>query len=249
MLAGRAIAVVGGAGGIGRAVVARLLREDARVAVIDLPASLERHPPPPSTLAIPVDLMQPDSVTAAAAALHAAFPRLDGCVNLAGFHLGLQPLTEMTDAAFATTLDGNLTGVLRWARAVIPALSASGEGALVHVASGLAQHIRPGYGAYSAAKAGLIAISKTLAQECAPALRVNVVAPGAIETAFLQGGTGRSAEQGPGHIDRDAYVRALPLRRFGAPEDVVGPIVFLLGPDSAYMTGQVLWVNAGGYMP
>jgi NAD(P)-dependent dehydrogenase (short-subunit alcohol dehydrogenase family) len=246
---GKNVAVVGGAGGIGRALVARLLRDGAHVAVIDLPASLERHPPPEGTVPIAVDLMQPDLVASAAATLASTFPVLHGCVNLSGFSLGVKPLLETSDEAFTTTLEGNLTGVLRWARAVVPMLSATGEGALVHVASGLAQFIRPGYGPYAAAKAGLIAITKTLAIECAPALRVNAVAPGAIETAFLQGGTGRSNEQGPGTIDREAYTKLLPMRRFGVPDDVVGPIVFLLGADSAYMTGQVLWVNAGGYMP
>jgi NAD(P)-dependent dehydrogenase (short-subunit alcohol dehydrogenase family) len=249
MLAGRNIAVVGGAGGIGRALVLRLLREGAGVAVIDLQASLDRHPPPPETVGIPVDLTDAASVAAAAAALGAAFPVLHGCVNLAGFNLAVKPLLEFSDDDFATMLDGNLTGVLRWARAVVPLLTADGSGALVHIASGLGQFIRPGYGPYAAAKAGLIAITKTLAHECAPNLRVNAVAPGAIETAFLQGGTGRSNEQGPPSIDRENYTRMLPLRRFGTPDDVVGPIVFLLGPDSAYMTGQVLWVNAGGYMP
>jgi len=246
---GRAIAVVGGAGGIGRALVARLLREGARVAVIDLPASLERHPPPSETIAIPVDLTQPDTITTAAASLAKSFDTLHGCVNLAGFHLGLRKLLDTSDEAFIETINGNLTGALRWARVVMPLLQASGQGSLVHVASGLAANIRPGYGAYSAAKAGLLALTKTLALECAPTVRVNAVAPGAIETAFLQGGTGRSAEQGEGHIDRSAYTNMLPLKRFGEPQDVVGPIMFLLGPDSAYMTGQTLWINAGGYMP
>jgi len=249
MLTGRNIAVVGGAGGIGRALVARLLRDGAAVAVIDLQASLDRHPPPPETVAIPVDLTDAASVAAAASALAAAFPALHGCVNLAGFNLAVKKLLEFSDDDFATMLDGNLTGVLRWARAVVPLLTTDGTAALVHTASGLGQFIRPGYGPYAAAKAGLIAITKTLALECAPTLRVNAVAPGAIETAFLQGGTGRSNEQGPASIDRDAYTKLLPLRRFGTPDDVVGPIMFLLGPDSAYMTGQVLWINAGGYMP
>jgi NAD(P)-dependent dehydrogenase (short-subunit alcohol dehydrogenase family) len=243
------VAVVGGAGGIGRALVARLLAQGEGVAVIDLPASLERHKPPAPAIAIPVDLTSAQTVADAAAALAKAFPVLHGCVNLAGFSTGLKPVLDHSDETFAATLDGNLTGVLRWARAVVPLLSASGRGALVHVASGLAQFIRPGYGPYAVAKAGLIALTKTLALECAPALRVNAVAPGAIETAFLHGGTGRSDEQGPAHLDREAYTRMLPLRRFGTPDDVVGPIMFLLGPDSAYMTGQVLWVNAGGYMP
>lgn len=252
-LEGRTIAVVGGAGGIGRALVRRLLDEGAVVAVLDLPVSLDRHPPPAVAARIPVDLTDPDMVMAAGTALAKLHPTLHGCVNLVGFHMGHKPALAMSDAEFTETLDGNLLGALRWARVAMPLLAAGGQAghasSLVHVASGLAQYIRPGYAAYAASKAGLIALTKTLALECAPAVRVNAVAPSAIETAFLSGGTGRSDEQQAIGLDRAAYTNSLPLRRFGQPDDVVGPIAFLLGPDSAYMTGQTLWINAGGYMP
>ncbi len=243
------IAVVGGAGGIGRALVARLLREGAEVAVIDLPASLDRHKPPPGAISIEIDLTDAASVTRAAAALATIAPALRGCVNCAGFMIGMGPLLEETDESFDMVVLGNLTGALRWARAVVPLLRRNPGGSLVHISSGLAQFIRPGYGPYAAAKAGLIAMTRTLAHECGPDLRVNAVGPGALETAFLHGGTGRSDEARRSNIDNEAYARMLPLKRFGVADDVVGPLLFLLGPDSAYMTGQVLWVNGGGYMP
>ena len=245
----RQVAVVGAAGGIGRALVARLLREGDRVTAIDLPASLQRHPPPAEVTAIAIDLTDPASVDAAAARLAECAPDLAGCVVCSGFTADVRPLLDTPGDVFDAVLLGNLSGTLRWARAVIPLLRQRPGGSLVHVASGLAQFIRPGYGPYSAAKAGLIAVTKTLALECAPVLRVNAVAPGAIDTAFLHGGTGRSDEQGPGTIDRAAYAANLPLKRIGQPDDVVGPLMFLLGPDSQYMTGQVLWINGGGYMP
>ena len=246
---GRQIAVVGASGGIGRALVARLLREGAAVTAIDLPASLERHPPPAGLTAIAIDLTDQASVDAAAARLAGSAPDLTGCVVCSGFTTEVSPLLDTPGDVFDAVLLGNLSGTLRWARAVIPLLGRRSGGSLVHVASGLAQFIRPGYGPYSAAKAGLIAVTKTLALECAPLLRVNAVAPGAIDTAFLHGGTGRSDEQGPGSIDRAAHAANLPLKRIGQPDDVVGPLMFLLGPDSQYMTGQVLWINGGGYMP
>jgi len=78
---------------------------------------------------------------------------------------------------------------------------------------------------------------------------VNAVGPGAVDTAFLRGGTGRSDEDGATNLDIAGYSAMMPLKRIAVPDDVVGPVMFLLGPDSAYMTGQVLWVNGGAYMP
>jgi len=120
---------------------------------------------------------------------------------------------------------------------------------MVNAASGLAQYIRPGFGAYAAAKAGVIALTKTLAIENAPVVRVNAVAPSAVDTAFLRGGTGRSNEDEDIEMDVDAYVNAIPLKRIATPIDIVEPILFLLGTGSGYMTGQVLWINGGAYMP
>lgn len=107
----------------------------------------------------------------------------------------------------------------------------------------------PNYGAYSASKSAVIAMTKTLALELAPKLRVNAVAPGLVDTAFLRGGTGRSAEDAESIVNLDAYKAITPLDRIAQPADITGPIRFLLGPDSGFMTGQVLWVNGGGYMP
>ncbi len=243
---GRRVAVLGGAGGIGRALVDRLLAEGAAVVVVDLPASLERHPPP--GVAIPVDVRDAGSVGAAVATLATHMAALDGCVNCAGYTAPITPLLETDEAVFADVIDGNLLGAVRWARGVVPLLRRGNAPSLVQISSGLGQFIRPGYAPYAAAKAGINALTKTLALECAPVLRVNAVAPGAVDTAFLAGGTGRSAEDET-RRDLTAYANALPLQRIAQTSDVVGPVMFLLGPDSAYMTGQVLWVNGGGYMP
>ena len=80
-------------------------------------------------------------------------------------------------------------------------------------------------------------------------MRVNAVGPGAVDTAFLRGGTGRSDETGTPSLDIDAYSAMIPLKRIAVPDDMVGPVLFLLGDDSRYMTGQTLWVNGGAYMP
>ena len=243
------VAVLGGCGGIGRSLVEALLAQGDRVAVMDLQASLDRHPPAAGTLAIPVDGSDEASVKAAFHIVREAWGALDGFVNLAGFMVGMKPLREVTADVFDTTIDGNLRTTFLACTAAMPLLEA-GEGAsLVNIASGLAQFIRPHYGPYAAAKAGMIALTKTLAHEHAPKVRCNVVAPGAVDTAFLRGGTGRSDERQQTTIDVAAYGAMIPLKRIAVPDDIVGPILFLLGPGSRYMTGQSLWVNGGAYMP
>jgi NAD(P)-dependent dehydrogenase (short-subunit alcohol dehydrogenase family) len=242
----RRLAVLGGAGGIGRALVARAVAEGWQVSVLDLPASLARHPVPDGVRAIGVDGSDEASVAAAFARLGGA---LDGFVNLAGFASPMQKLGEVETAAWDEVVMGNLRTAFLSARAALPLLAKGEAPAMVLMVSGLASHTRPGYGPYAACKAAMVSMTKTLALEAAPTIRVNAVGPGAVDTAFLRGGTGRSAEDQAPRLDVDAYAAMIPLKRIAVAEDVVGPTLFLLGPDSAYMTGQVLWVNGGAFMP
>ncbi|HWK68956.1 MAG TPA: SDR family oxidoreductase [Rhizobiaceae bacterium] len=241
----RSVAILGGAGGIGRAVVAALKETGDDVIVLDLSASLERHRL--DVPCIPIDVLSEAAIDAAVARLRRERPALDGFVNLAGFNASIQPLSETTTEYFDDVIAGNLRGAFLSTRAIMPLMSQ--DGSVVMVASGLARFIRPGYGSYAAAKAGVIALANTLALEFAPKVRVNTVAPGLVDTAFLRGGTGRSDEAGESVVNLGPYLSAIPLRRLAEPEDIVGPIRFLLGPDSGYMTGQVLWINGGAYMP
>ena len=97
-------------------------------------------------------------------------------------------------------------------------------------------------------EAGIAAMTRQLALELAPKCRVNCVAPSAVNTAFLRGGTGRSDEQQAERLDREAYAKTIPLGRIAEPRDITGPIQFLLSPAAGYVTGQVLQVNGGTYM-
>ncbi|MBE9636916.1 SDR family oxidoreductase [Salipiger pacificus] len=115
--------------------------------------------------------------------------------------------------------------------------------------SGPGRFIRPGFGPYGAARAGGIALMQTFALERAPKLPVNAVGPGAVDTTFLRGGTGRSDESGPKVLDLARHRAGTPLGRGADPLDIAGPIRFLLGGDSGFITGQVLWVNGGVFMP
>lgn len=242
----RHLAVLGGAGGIGRALVARALAEGWRVSVLDLPASLARHPVPAGVRAIEVDGSSEESVALAFGALGDS---LDGFVNLAGFVNRLAPIAETGAGEWDETLAGNLRTAFLTARAALPLLMKGERAAMVQIVSGLAAFTRPGYAPYAASKAAMISLTKTLALEAAPAVRVNAVGPAAVDTAFLRGGTGRSNEDRTPHVNMEAYTAMIPLKRFAQPGDVVGPVMFLLGPDAGYMTGQVLWVNGGQFMP
>jgi 3-oxoacyl-[acyl-carrier protein] reductase len=243
--AGARVAVVGGAGGIGRAVVARLLACDARVSVLDLPQSLARHAQP-GTASIACDATD----EAALAQGFATVGALDGLVVLAGFVDARTPVAGTTSTSFRDVLDGSLTTTFLACRAALPFLRQGRAPAIVTMASGLAMKPTPGYGAYSAAKAGVLALTRLLAAEEAPSIRVNAVAPAAVDTAFLRGGTHRGGDDlAATRLDLDAYVESVPLRRLAVPDEIAGPILFLLSQHAAYITGQTLHINGGLLMP
>jgi len=196
----------------------------------------------------PMADIDPASVAGAFAAVGEALGGLEGMVNLAGFNIALEPMADIDPAGWEEVLRVNLTGAFLCARAAIPLLRQGRDPVLLTAASGLGAKPSKGYGAYGASKAGVISMTRNLAVENAPWLRVNAVAPSAVDTAFLRGGTGRS-QTNTLPMDLDEYERAVPLGRIAVPEDVVGPTLFLLGPAAGYMTGQILHVNGGLFMP
>ncbi|GKX34851.1 MAG: hypothetical protein MnENMB40S_24690 [Rhizobiaceae bacterium MnEN-MB40S] len=241
----RRIAILGGAGGIGRALVAALTEAGDDVVVLDLPASIERHRP--TTRTIEIDVLSEEAINTAARELADHWPSVDGYVHLAGYNPSIHSVADTPTDYFDNVVSGNLRGAFLSAKAIMPLMSDGGS--VVMIASGLGRYIRPGFVSYASAKAGLMALANTLALEWSPKVRVNTVAPGFVDTAFSHGGTGISDETAEIEVDLEKYVSVIPLARVAEPEDIVGPIRFLLGSDSAYMTGQVLWVNGGAYMP
>lgn len=247
---GSRMVLVGGCGGIGRALTRAAIDIALEVAVLDLPVSHERHGTPEEALYLPLDATEQDQVEAAFARLDAAWGGIDAVVNLVGFATPLAPILETPPAVFDEAIEGNLRSIYLITRAAVPLLEKAGGGSIVNFASALALRAIPGFAPYSAAKAGLIAFTKATAVENAPRIRANVVAPSAVETAFLTGGTGRGGDDSNERfLDFDAYIDNIPLKRLAQPEDIVGPVLFLAGPASAYMTGQVLHLNGGILTP
>ncbi len=241
----RRIAVLGGAGGIGRAVVSRLAAMGDEVIVLDIPASLARYPAP--VPAITIDVRSEASVKAAAQAVSERCAALDGMVCISGILGKKQLMRDLDLEVFDEIIKVNLRGFVLTTKIFLPLLANSGAASLVLMSSAIIGRTLPTYGAYTMSKVGLVALTKQLAFEHAPVVRVNAVAPAAVETAFSRGGTGSDESGVP--TDYDSLIKLIPMQRIAAPADIVGPITFLLGDDSRYMTGQVLWVTGGMYMP
>jgi 3-oxoacyl-[acyl-carrier protein] reductase len=237
------IAIVTGAGsGIGRATVMRLHAAGARVVVADLVAS--RAEAVASALgdravAVAVDVSDPAAVSAMVGACSKAFGTCTLLVNNAGYvhHTPFETLTvEDWDRMIAV----HLRGTFLCARAVIEAMLVAQDGVIVNIASQLGQIGGADLSHYSAAKAGIIGFTKSLAREVsARGIRVNAVAPGPIATELSMGL--------PEEWKR-AKTAELPLRRFGEPEDVAETVAFLASPAAKIYVGQTLGPNSGDVM-
>lgn len=235
-LQGRVAAITGGAGGIGQAIAEALLQRGARVAVLD------QHPAEQATISVATDVTDPDAMEQALRRVAIELGPLDHLVVAAGV-ASEHTLVELDPQQWRTVLDVSLTGTYLALRAAVPGMQQRGRGSVVVFSSGYAT---TGYrygGHYAAAKAGVEALLKSVALEAGrDGVRVNGVAPGPVFTDFL----GHIPDQVRWRADREARI---PLGRIADPADLVGPVLFLLGPDSGYVTGQVLHVNGGLLMP
>ena len=232
---GQKVLVTGGVSGIGRAVALGLASEGAEVVVTGLTAGeVESFAcEDPLVSARRLDVGCGESISE----LVGDIERLDVLFNGAGT---IRRNGQEFDAAdFASVVDVNLNGTMRMCLAVHDALAAT-KGAIINVASLFSTFGAPHAPAYSASKGGVVQLTKSLAAAWASdGIRVNAVAPGWIKTPFtgpVSGSESRSED----------IVRRTPMGRWGLPEDVVGPVLFLASADAAFVTGAVLPVD-GGY--
>lgn len=164
---------------------------------------------------------------------------VDVAVANAGIWKGAS-VERMTPAEWSETIDVNLGGTWRLCRAAIPALRRRGGGSIVVVSSTAGQRGEAHHAHYAASKGGQISLVKSLAVECAPAIRVNAVAPGWVDTELSAAPLGGD--------ERDAIVAAIPLGRVAGPEDVADAIAFLASDRARHVTGEILNVNGGSVL-
>ncbi len=239
------VLVTGAARGLGRAIAEKFAAQGANVAVCDLNrewladtekaiAGLGRQ-----ALALAADVSNPEHVQAALEAVIKQFGRLDVMVNNAGITKdGF--LVRMSEADWDAVININLKGTFLFTKQAAKVMMKQKSGAIVNVASIIGLIGNAGQANYGASKAGVIALTKSAARELASRnIRVNAVAPGFIET--------RMTEVLPEEI-RQKMLAAIPMGRFGKPEDVANVVLFLAGQDAAYMTGQVLTISGGMVM-
>jgi 3-oxoacyl-[acyl-carrier protein] reductase len=187
------------------------------------------------------DVTSRDEVEALAAATKETCGRIDGLVNNAGV-MPESPFLEISDAEWEEVMRTDLFGAFYTCQAVLPQMVEQGSGVIVNIASRLGQIGFAGVAHYSAAKAGLIGLTKSLAKEFGPkGIRVNAVAPGVTLTDM-------GSQVTEGEVGRRRQAE-LPLGRFGQPDEVANAVIFLLSDASALFLGQTLNPNAGGYMP
>lgn len=187
---------------------------------------------PDSALALPADLHRVSNCQKLIAETVARWGRLDALVNNAsGFYP--TPLAELTEAQWDDLSGSNLKAPLFLAQAAAPHLAKTGGCIINMVDANLARPLRD-HPAYLAAKAGLAMLTRALAKDLAPAVRVNGIAPGAILWPAAE----------PGAEDKQAILAGIPLGRLGTPADIAGAIRFLVC-DAPYITGQILAVDGG----
>jgi 3-oxoacyl-[acyl-carrier protein] reductase len=245
-LGGRVVMVTGGSRGIGRAPAVMAAEAGAHVGITFRHRAADAEAVAKHVRGLGRrafvgggDLSDPEAVGRIFRELKAALGGVDGFVANAGvWPADEMPVRTMSDARWRSTLSQNLDAVFYSVRAALKLMRPGGSVVLVSSTAG--QRGEPLHADYAATKGALLAFTKSLAIECAPSIRVNCVAPGWVDTEMC--------EQPYADGGRERIAAAIPLGRVPPPEDIAGPILFLLSDLARHVTGEVLNVNGGSVL-
>ena len=233
--------VTGGAKGIGLGIAKSLAQSARRVVLFDLDrgalddAASELIASGATVMAVPVDVTRSDSVNDAVEAVFERFGRIDALENNAGI-VRDKRITKMSDDDWDAVISVNLKSQFLCCRAVLPHMIAARRGRIVNISS-RAWLGGVGQSNYSAAKGGVISLTRSLALEWASAgITVNAVAPGIIDTPLFHAFDEALQER---------LEKSVPVQRIGTPEDIANAVSFFLEPQTSYVTGQTLYVCGG----
>ncbi len=239
-LSGQTAIVTGGATGIGEAIARRLAGAGATIAVVDVDLESARQTAASldnASFAIRADVAEAGDITKAVDAVLGRTGRIDVLVNNAGIAGPAAPIWEQTDEDWHRNIAINLTGVFRFCRAVVPHMRSRRYGRIVNIASIAGKEGNPRMVPYSATKAGVIGLTKSLGKELATdGICVNAVSPAVVQTRILDQLT---AEQVAYMTDK------IPMRRTGQPSEIAAVVHFLASPDCSFVTAQCYDASGG----
>ena len=241
-MSSRVIFITGANGGLGQAIARAFLQESpANFVWLGVRSGRDRadqlaRENPDRCCCVPLDVTSPESWKQAVAQVLARHDRLDVLVNNAGAHEDAL-LATMPVPSWQRVLAACLDGVFHGCQAVLPTMIGQRHGRIVNIASLSALLAPPGQANYAAAKAGVLALTQSLAKEVARiGITVNAVCPGFVETGALAAMTAE---------ERKAAELRIPMRRFGRPDEIAAAVRFLACPDASYITGSALKVDGG----
>lgn len=230
----RSVLVTGGNRGIGRAIAERLLADGHKVAVTTRATSSGSAPE--GALVVECDITDSDSIDAAFSTVEEAHGAVEVLVANAGTNKDTL-LMRMNEADFSGVVDANLTGAFRLAKRANRAMLRARFGRVIFIGSVVGLAGTAGQANYAASKAGLVGLARSIAREVGSrSITANVVTPGFIDTDMTA--------QMPENV-REQALAAIPMARYGRPEDVAGVVSWLAGEDSAYVNGAVIPVDGG----
>eukprot|EP00026_Physarum_polycephalum_P013068 Phypoly_transcript_13436.p1 GENE.Phypoly_transcript_13436~~Phypoly_transcript_13436.p1 ORF type:complete len:264 (+),score=43.42 Phypoly_transcript_13436:195-986(+) len=256
-LKGKVVVVTGGASNIGRAIVVGASKEGAKVAIFDLDlaqathvaTTLRTHFPHVQVLPVRADVTDEKSVAEGINQVVKEYGGVDVLVNCAGF-VKDELFVNKPRASWKKEIDINLWGVMNTTHAVLPHMIKANKGSIVNIGSDAGRIGEFQESVYSAAKAGVIAFSKTLAREVGKHnIRLNVICPALTVPKKEDMGENSMWKDLQSRFTDEVLERAkkaYPLRRLGTPEDIMYAVMFFASDASGFITGQTLSVN-GGY--